>query len=384
MDIQLDNSRAILYRIHKEVRFPDYVMGSEPMDKNAADCTPSSLFADPYRRSYPISGKSDTWLSGAYFAKTAQDDGYSESEYKATALRILKAADDYGIMDDVESAMETLSRPAQEEKRASSDYGDPESKGYPMFDREGVSLACDYFGRNAYSYGWKKRESIARNIMKKASELGVPVNDTVRQEAGSGYPRMDTMAENMLFRLKEASRRGMDKEAAHIIRITKVICTADPSEVAGNIPGLRSALSGLDESMGLDRLYGKDLMSPAALLHNVPEEDAKKYLDDAVPVGGEYLSSKALAGLPDEVYKNVLPDSIVKSMYKNNKKDEEEEEGEEKEEEGEEKEEEGEEKEEEGEEPEKDPKKVKVAIMKLSSADSNHLASSIADYLSGR
>ena len=161
MDIQSDNSHALLFKISTETEIPEYVLKSSPMNKEACDKKPGALFADERRRAYPICSKAETWLSGACFAKTAHEDGYSEDEYRNTALRIIDAAEKYGIKEDVERSMEKLSEYSHQKPEIDeSCFGDPENNGFPMFDSDGVKQACAYLEENMSAYGWKKRMGI--------------------------------------------------------------------------------------------------------------------------------------------------------------------------------------------------------------------------------
>lgn len=324
-----DNSHATLYKIAEEIgnAIPEYVMDGVPLTKEASAGTSDSLFADEVNRRYPVTDKANTWLSSAYFAKTA-GNAYSIDEYKRVAKRLMKAAQAYGISKDCEDVMLTLTMKAAEAakaegernfKYAESCYGEPETHGFPMFTKEQVKLACSYFTDNAYSYDWRRREKIAKNILRKAAEYGITPSETVRKEAGAGFPRVDFLAENLLTRESELMRRGLGKMASDMRKTIKVVLEASPEELLEQLDQLREMISGMDELSGIDSEYGRRFLPPAEFLHDVSDEDAKAFKDDTVSLGNELLSSKALAGLPLDLFESVLPKDDVDGMCENGK-----------------------------------------------------------------
>jgi len=328
-DVLNDNSHVILYKIAKSMDFkiPPYVESGVPLEKEAAARTETALFADEKNRMFPITDRANTWLSGAYFAKTASDH-YQPSEYKAVALRILKAAELYGISKDVQEVMGKIASESisyakeQSEKTAASVdlcYGEPETEGFPMFTKEQTKLACDYFEKNAYAYDWRRRASIAKNILRKAAEYGIRPNETVRKEAGAGFPRRDFLAENLMTRETELDRRGLHKLASDMRKTIKVICEADPEDLMGQLESLREMISGADELGGLDEDYGRRFNPPADFLFDISDDAAKEFKDDAIDLDGQMLSAKALADLPRKLFERVMSSKDVDGMTEDGK-----------------------------------------------------------------
>lgn len=324
-----DNSHATLYKIAEEIgnAIPEYVMDGVPLTKEASAGTNGALFADEINRRYPITDKANTWLSSAYFAKTA-GNAYSVDEYKRVAKRLMKAAQTYGIAKDCEDVMLTLTTKAAESakaevernfKYAESCYGEPETHGFPMFTKDQVKSACAYFDDHAYSYDWRRREKIAKNIMRKAAEYGITPSETVRKEAGAGFPRVDFLTENLLTRESELMRRGLGKMASDMRKTIKVVLEASPDELLEQLDALREMISGMDELSGIDSEYGHKFLPPADFLHDVSDEDAKAFKDDTVSLGNELLSSKALAGLPRSLFEKVLSKDDVDGMCEDGK-----------------------------------------------------------------
>lgn len=356
-DVLNDNSHMVLYKIAQAMDFklPDYVEAGVPLTKEAADGTVSTLFADDVNRRFPLTDRANTWLSGAYFAKTASDH-YGSSEYRRIAKRIMKAAELYGISKDVCDVMgkvadaEMAAVKAQAEKEAEAAalcYGEPETESFPMFDEFQVKMACDYFDENAYAYDWRRRANIAKNIMRKAAEYGIVPNETVRKEAGAGFPRRDFLAENLLTREAELERRGLHKMAGDMRRTIKIICEADPEDLMSQLEPLREMVSGSDELSGIDEEYGHRFLPPADFIFDIDDKKAKEFQEDTVPLGGELMSAKALSGLPRRIFESVLPPELVDGLFDGGSMS---------------------------------PKKISITIVKMAPRDQKSLLSSIHDF----
>lgn len=354
MDSTTDNSFRTLWGILKTAGTPDYIAEGTLVDGTDAASLPDASFADTVRRRFPLTDRANTWASAGYFAKTASDLGYSEATRKSVLARIRRAADVYGIGKDVDELMDKVAeseRPVV--KKAADDasaYCDPEHRGYPVFDRQGAELANDFFSRNAYKYGHDRRREIARNIMRKSAEFGVKAAEQVRLSAGDGFPNREILAEHLLFRANELMRRGTYKMASEFCKFAKAICICSDEDLFRNKDGLFDAIGGMDEVTGLDELYDRKFAAPEELLFDLHPEDLKAVIDDAVPMGGDTFSAKALAGLPRGLFEKVLPKEVVDGMMEGGKIS---------------------------------PKKLSVTIIGLKSPESSHLHRTIKDFTDG-
>lgn len=355
MDSTTDNSLRTLWGILKTAGTPDYVADGSLIGEKDAAALPDTSFADRVHRRFPIVDKANTWASAGYFAKTASDYGYTPATHELVLSRIKRAADVYGIGKDVEDAMAKIAS-AQEPvqiKVASDDlsnYCDPDHKGFPVFDKKGAELANDFFARNAYQYGHARRQQIAQNILRKSAEYQVKVAEQVRLSAGQGFPNRETLAENLLFRANELMRRGTYKMASELCKFAKEVCTCSDEELDQNRNGLFDALAGIDEMTGIDDCYGRKFNAPEEVVFEITPESMKEIVDDAVPMGSEMLSAKALSELPRALFEKVLPKEIVSGMMEGGKIS---------------------------------PKKLSVTIVSLKSPETSHLLKTIKDFTSG-
>ena len=306
MDILRDNSHATLYRIRK-FGFPDYVKSAAPLSKEAADSLSDAMFADRWNRFYPVDSKASTWLSAAYFAKTAEDEGYASVVRESVEGAIKSAAKLYGILADVEDVMARI-RFKEPVKLASEDpanYGWFEERKYPMFDEDGVKKANAYFEENAYNYPPSMRHTIATNILRKSAEYGVEPAPTVQREAGSGIVVRDFMAHELMDR---ANRVGdfNKKAAAALLRATKKFMEMDAETLQRNAVKFASTVEELDRACGLDKEYGKTVRPPSEIFFHLSIKRAKDLAKDTVALGGQAFSIEKLAELPPHVFTDAL------------------------------------------------------------------------------
>lgn len=355
MDSITDNSHRTLWGIIKAAGIPDYFRDGVLVDADDAASIPDALFADSVNRRFPITDRANTFASAGYFAKTASEHGYSGPELDFVEARIRGGAKAYGILDDVDEAMRKVAeadRPVMDKSAADdiSNYCDPEHKGYPVFDREGAELANSFFEKHAYKYGHARRMDIARNIMRKSAEYGVPVSEQVRLSAGDGYPNRETLSENLLFRAHELMERGVYKMAEQLCKFAQEIIVSSDEDLDENRKGIFDAIAGMDEVTGIDDCYGRKFCAPEEVVFDVTPDSIRDLIEDAVPMGSDTFSARALSELPRRLFEKVLPSDMVDGMMEGGKIS---------------------------------PKKLSVTIVSLKSPEKTHLKRTIRDFTDG-
>lgn len=316
MDITDDTLHATLLHICKGGHAPDYVLDTPPLSKEAAAQLSDHMFADRINRRYPINSKANTWLSAAYFAKTAGADNYSSETMKNFVETSIKlAADTYGIREDVDAVMATLRAKPIEKKASENDdnYGWPAEHKYPMFDEHGVKLACSYFKENAFNYPPEMRKEIATRIFKKCAEYGIEANDTVRQESGNGFNLREDVGIELVDRVKMASHENPEAAGA-LAKATSTLMTMPMSNYQANLQKFASLLDSFDEAMGFADQYGSRFRSPMEILHGRNIKEAEAFLDDSIQLGDDLFSITKLAGLPLELFTSALGDDFGSSI----------------------------------------------------------------------
>lgn len=319
MDVTDDRIHATLYRMVKEAGAPDYVMDSPVMGEKDAERLPDSLFADPFRRKFPIGSKADTWTSAAYFAKTASSEYGDDVLASSVRDRLLKAADMYGIRKDVDSVMSRMSA-VRSEKRAGDDmssYGWPEERRYPMFDEEGVRLANGYFQENAYKYPSDTRREIASRIFSKSAEYGIEPSDAVRVESGNGFQTREHAAYQILDRARVLSAH--DRGAMAVMsKLAEAVAGAPCGRYGEIAEKAAEILSRIDEETGLDKGYGRRFESPMRVFFGRSVKEAEDMLEDTVDLDGIKFSANRLARLPMSVFTDALGDGFAQKVASDN------------------------------------------------------------------
>lgn len=355
MDSITDNSFRTLWSLTKLAGMPEYVKEASFVDAADVSKLPDSSFADTVNRRFPLTDRANTWASAGYFAKTAHEHGYSKFDHDIVLGRINRAAKLYGIEKDVDEMMGKVAEAMKPEivKQASeelSNYCDPDNRGFPVFDKQGAEMANDFFARNAYKYGHDRRMTIAKNIMRKCAEYGVKVAEQVRLSSGNGFPNREALAEHMFFRANELMDRGVYKMAEELCKFAKEICVCSDEDLDNNREGIFNALAGIDETTGIDDCYGRSFCAPEELVFDITPDSIKEVIDDAVPMGHETFSAKALAGLPRALFEKVLPKESVDGMMEDGKIS---------------------------------PKKLSVTIISLKDPESSHLLKTIKGFTDG-
>lgn len=323
MDSTTDNSFRTLWRFTKVAGMPDFLKEASFVDAKDAASLPDSSFADVVHRRFPLTDRANTWASAGYFAKTAGEYGYSKAESDNILARINRAAGLYGIEKDVSDLMSKVAEAAKPVVKVASDdkanYCDPDNMGYPVFDKVGAEMANDFFTKNAYKYGHGRRMTIAKNIMRKCAEYGVSPTEQVRLSSGGGFPNREALAEDMFFRARALLDRGVYKMAEELCKFAKEICVCSDEDLDQNRESIFHALGGIDEMAGIDDLYGKRFHAPEEVVFDITPESVKEVIDDAVPMGRETFSAKALAELPRKLFDMVLPKESVDGMIEDGK-----------------------------------------------------------------
>jgi hypothetical protein len=320
MDIFQDSTKAVFADICNRVEVPQFVLDSEVVEKQATYDYRDTLFADNMRRRFPIDSPANTWVSAAYFAKTAELDYKDRETREYVEANIKRAAKTYGVEDAVEKVMQAIRTPEQEKSAAddASNWGCFSEKAYPMFDEEGVKLANAYFKDNCYSLKSDVRHEVAKNIVRKCAEYNLEYNDTVRMEAGLGFPDTNFLKENLLDR---ARRVKSAEQRAAIEKLAEAVEKVDAAELMENVDNLVREVERLDEETGLDKKYGRDILPPSHFCCDISVKDAEDMTEDSVEVDGDVLSLSKLAELPLSVYTSALGDDFGKRVSTDNKID---------------------------------------------------------------
>lgn len=235
MDISKDTGFLNLVRIKmaNQALVPSYVADADlGAIKEAAEGMYESEFAEPVGRQYPINSKAAVWLSAAYFAKSASEQGKLTPTGEYILGNIKSAAEVYGIESDVDAIVNAYMNKAAEEAPEIWGWNVGGEQKYPLHTPELTKTAMAYFEQNRDKYPFDMRRTIASSIHKQAMAFAIEPTEDIRKEAGAGFP--DRALAIRLMEDRKARLEGFDKTAAaHIdfaIQCVKVATSDDLAE----------------------------------------------------------------------------------------------------------------------------------------------------------
>lgn len=262
MDHYTDNTKKVIYQMHKEASLPKYAQEHDLIDTSEL---PDSAFADSISREYPIHTKADTFLSAVYLNKTAAD----AKPYVKSALE--NAIDIWGVREDVDNALS-----GRQEKTASSavaiEYKQDDDiihTAYVSSEKGFNKIASDVITNTTYSL--RTRQDVAEQLLHKCSQY---IKDTDTQDRlekcagwGTSTPEVvyDAIRNRALLmeRSNEKLADKLNKCAEHIISTYKDVVPKHVLDKTANFIDL------VDRASGMHTNYGTAFRRP--------EEDMYKY-----------------------------------------------------------------------------------------------------------
>lgn len=326
MDMLRDAAFATWHQIGTQYStcIPEYVLKSEPPTEKAAKALDYRLFADRVDRAFMVDSPEAVWTSAAYFAKNA-DTYYADRPGTKAAVEadIKRAAAVFGISEDVDNIMAVVRDDSIEKKASDADdptnWGWPERRKYPLFVAGDIEKASSYFMQNKHLYTAEDRYKVASKVISKATEFGVEPPEEMLKYARIGIPRVDTLAAEILIRMKEAEYRDTSPALIQALGecITKVAVdtSALDTETLSGIVDILDAVDRLHDPGG-SRAKNAEFLDPETAAFGITPGEARRFTEDSVPINGYVFSVEKLASLGTTVYEQVLGDDFVRSMTK--------------------------------------------------------------------
>lgn len=302
MDIFKDKGYIDLIRIkvaHPR-GVPAYIenVDLEELVKSAETVT-SNQYGDPITMEYPLHTKEATWLSAAYFAKDNADNFNAISpKNKYVMDRIKEASYLWGIEEDVNNIINTIVNPPKQKVAEVWGWEENGKKHYPLHDRELVKMAMDYFKENRDHYTRTKRVKVAQAIYKQAVKMGVDVSDSVRKEAGAGYPDRAAIVQTLNER-SNVTHASAPIESKVYAEIATKIANAPTEELFAEASNAVAAVERLDKEAGLHYNYikGSDkcVVRPVDSFYAMTQKEASEEAYRYVTLGGNTLDCVKIA-----------------------------------------------------------------------------------------
>lgn len=319
MDIFTDKGFLDLVRI--KVAFPqlvpDYVDNAD-LDElmKSKDSLVPSQYADRMAMRYPIHNKVATWMSAAYFARNHQNftKMAALSEYIWEGIK--EAAYLWGIEDDVNNIYKAFTGPAEEKIAEVWGWDEDGIKAYPLHNEELIKSAMPHFERFRDDFDRTKRIKIAQCIFKQARKHNIPVSETIRKEAGVGYP--DRLSVYKALEDRATRIRPKSAEMADIcIKMANHIMEVDTSDLLEATSDAVNALEGIDKAMGFHYNYKKAgtnfVERPVDLFYATSQEEANSHVDRYVDINGARVDCVKMAEyIPLEEFDRPFHDGFLK------------------------------------------------------------------------
>jgi len=280
-----DPAFGVLFRqITQMPALGDFVK-SASIDQAEAETLPSTAFAWPDERRFPIHTAEHAALSYAY-AKTAS--------VPAPVLDALKQAlEVYGVPESVFAQPETKVASLSDE-----DFLLPDLRLFPVKTAADLSVAQRQVVENLSKLDLPHRAMACGNLVKKAGEYGVDLHPEVVKLAGFVVSSTETTR-----RWLEA-RAGAAKDPTYKVAYQTLAdgLRAAPPEVAdrGDLLKLAAAVAELDERSGLDLHYDRRLPDALRTVFNTEKQAA-----ECVELCGAQVPLRKLAGLPASFWEDL-------------------------------------------------------------------------------
>lgn len=322
MDVLRDTSHRHFVNIASIIgqdNIPLYVKQYDIPDEKQASAFDDAAFADRHNREYGLESPGATWLSAAYLAYNSKGD-IPPSD---VAYNIKRAADVWGISNDVDKVVETIrahfEKMAAKKEPEDSDYGlvvfdqaGVKKRKYPMFCAEDVEKAASYFEDNRKAYPAKVRKVVTTRILQKAAEFHVDESmlpECIFKEAGMCVPDREAI----IGELETRALTVRDPEVAALAENTaKLVKVADAEELADVMDKVAEAIEACDLVEDRAPYYGTRYMFPADVMYGLPYKQAADMCRRVVVLGGTAFDAVKMASeIPANTFSDLLGNGFV-------------------------------------------------------------------------
>ena len=287
MDHLNDPDYITLININNLYGLPDYV-GEKPMlTKEAASEFDDESFADVVNRRYPITSKADVWLSAAYHTKKAEFNKFNEYVQD----KILKAAEVFGIKDDVEAVVANI----ESDKEKTFIPYEVSSRG------EYKDANAHYFRfRNSYLKDDKRKYSI--RLVKSAKRLNLEPDARLYVDGRIGMPDFEKLS--TAIEEREIADFCRDELESRYTLLKQAFNNDDFMNHWGE-------LTNLMEDFDRETHYKNiKLASLTEAAFAIPPEKVQKELDDIQEIDGQFFSLTKLASLGPDFYHGLVEQDL--------------------------------------------------------------------------
>jgi hypothetical protein len=281
------------YQVFRDHPESEYLVKTASLSDEENDNRPSSSFAWPDRRLFPIDTPEHAALSRLYMEKQA---GVPD-EVVATCEKALKL---YGIEMPLQEKV-------AEEQVDPQDYLLPKQQRFLVKTAEDIDMAVDAILTNQKKMGPITRAQAAFNLVKKATDLKVKLPPQIHKMAGV------TMSDSATLRawLDARADAATEPEVKEAFQKLSALVEKQPELIAerDELVKFASVVHELDIAAGFQKLYDRKLPDPIATVFNT-----EKIAQGMIDLAGRQVPLDTMLQIDPDVYRDVFGEDIVEEF----------------------------------------------------------------------
>lgn len=294
VDQYRDPALAVLVRLVEGRPKLAAAISDAEIEPNDLDTLPTSAFAWPEKRAFPVHTREQTILSRVYRENATNVPAHVDAALK-------EASELY----DVDETLFTRPKVAAAFDNP-EDYLIPDRKILPVRNAEQVKLAEEKIVNGGYvKLAAETRALVCTRLMQKAAQFGVTLKPTTHKLAGFTVTSTKILRDWLGARSEAASdpqhKEAFDKLAAAVSKLPAELRNRDDQVK------LAEVIHELDKKAGLVRHYDRKLPDPMMTVFNTD-----KVAGHGVDLGSKFVSMDRLAAYPASFYGDVLGDDLVR------------------------------------------------------------------------
>ncbi|RPH69820.1 hypothetical protein EHM76_06895 [bacterium] len=231
-------------------------------------------------------------VSEADLRKAADITGTELAPFSAEPVEDLEKAHELELgIKAVKTSPESLHKQAGEQMTSTQHFADVRNRRYPLNSLSDVEEAGRYMGKYASEIGPRERRSMALEIEKRASELGIPVPKVVSNLTQVKVASVRTIQGHLELR---QDYYGHNSDAGRLFGVLR-------TKLAGMRPAvIAETIAAIDESHGGNHDWGRVIEDPWSVVFPKRAEEAANPTYDLgnQTVAGGDIERLAKMGLP--------------------------------------------------------------------------------------
>ena len=290
-----DKNLGQLYRFSTIIELPEFVKTASVSDLDNIKSIPSTSFADPINRKYPIHTKSDTYMSRLYFSKN--QDMYKSASYRDKVSDSLGKAAKFWRLEDSYRKMPEKTAALKREIPIEDYTGNTIDTIVLNSPRDFEKAAIQIF-ENKNLFNFSQRNKISKSLLgcpfRKEAKLSDATSEYLHKAAGRGLCTKG----QLLDAIHDRAALYNSKDAFYSEQMAELADKTASEEVT---PELLEKVAGVfdfcDTELGFSKFYSNGLLdSPEDTLFQMTEKQASEIKSQYVRlINGKTLEMSKLS-----------------------------------------------------------------------------------------